>query len=336
MLYPLTFQPRFKERIWGGRNLERLYSKPLPPRVLIGESWELCDRPGDVSVVSNGPLAGRDLRWVMENHSTALLGDVQSPNGRFPLLVKLLDARETLSLQVHPPASQAARLGGEPKTEMWHITAATPHAELFVGLKRTVTRTEFERRIHDGTVADCLHRVPVQAGDTMFLPSGRVHALGEGLVLFEIQQNSDTTYRVFDWNRQGTDGKPRELHIAESLASIDFGDFEPSLVQSQFCGDPGVRHRTLVTDPLFTVEEWKLPAGTETKLHPGVMQIVACLSGRLRVTGSQLEPELSPGSVCLLPACLPTVGTNALSETAYLNVTAGHQFEGRTSLNRTW
>src|SRR5262249_1131753 len=159
-----------------------------------------------------GPCAGNSLRWLMEKHARDVLGAGASPGSRFPLLIKILDAQETLSVQVHPPAKQAAALGGEPKTEMWYITDTTGKAALFVGLKRGVTRAEFERRIADGTVAEALHRIPVKAGDAMFLPSGRLHAIGAGNVLFEIQQNSDTTYRVFDWNRKGLDGKPRELH----------------------------------------------------------------------------------------------------------------------------
>ena len=136
-------------------------------------------------------------------------------DGRFPLLCKILDAREKLSLQVHPPAR--VRHLGDPKTEMWYIADAAAGAELFVGLQRGITRAAFERAIHAGRVAECFHRIPVQAGDTMFLPSGRVHAIGAGLVIFEIQQNSDTTFRVYDWDRVGLDGKPRELHVAESL-----------------------------------------------------------------------------------------------------------------------
>ena len=231
MLYPLMFQPIFKERVWGGRNLERLYQKALPPGVPIGESWEITDRPEAASVIANGPLAGKDLRWLMEHHAKELLGPARSHNGRFPLLIKLLDAEEKLSLQVHPPAHVAARLGGEPKTEMWYIADARAGAELYAGLRRGVTRAEFERRINDGTVADCFHRLPVKPGDVMFLPSGRVHAIGAGLVLFEIQQNSDTTFRVFDWNRPGLDGQPRELHVEQSLQCIDFNDFEPSLAK---------------------------------------------------------------------------------------------------------
>jgi mannose-6-phosphate isomerase len=313
----------FKERVWGGRNLERLYAKRLPPGPPIGESWEITDRPGDVSVIANGPLAGKDLRWLMEQHAAELLGPARPLTGRFPLLVKILDAQETLSLQVHPPASKAAQLGGDPKTELWHITAAAPGAELFVGLKRGVAHAEFERRVQDGTVAECFHRVPVRAGDTMFLPSGRVHALGAGLVLFEIQQNSDTTYRVFDWNRVGLDGKPRELHVAQSLASIDFGDFEPALVQGAFAGDTTAASRVLVRDPLFVVEEWRLAAGAHVTLHPGVMQLIACVTGQLSLTGGAVSVELKAGRFCLVPACVRDAELRAQTTAHFLRVEAG-------------
>src|SRR5208283_4999499 len=243
--------------VWGGRELEKLYGKKLPAGKPIGESWEISDRPGDESIVANGKFAGKNLRWLMENFQRELLGDANPAGGNhFPLLIKILDAREKLSLQVHPPAGKAAELKGEPKTEMWFIADAAPGAELYVGLKLGVTRAEFEKKISDGSVADCFHRVSVRAGDTMFLPSGRVHAIGDGLVIFEIQQNSDTTYRVFDWHRVGLDGKPRELHIAQSLASIDFNDFEPALVQNKFSGEDPIQKRPLVCDPLFNVEAW--------------------------------------------------------------------------------
>src|SRR5690348_5549939 len=130
-LYPLTFQPIFKERVWGGRHLEKLYHKPLPPGSPIGESWEISDRPGDVSFISNGPLAGKDLHWLLEHHGADLLGETTTPPARFPLLIKILDARQTLSLQVHPPAHPAAELKGEPKTELWFVAHADPGAELF-------------------------------------------------------------------------------------------------------------------------------------------------------------------------------------------------------------
>jgi mannose-6-phosphate isomerase len=323
VLYPLTFHPIFKERIWGGRELEKLYGKKLSPGKAIGESWEISDRPGDESVVANGKFAGKNLRWLMENHARELLGDAK-PTGenRFPLLIKILDAREKLSLQVHPPASQAAELKGEPKTEMWFIADAAPGAELFVGLKRGVTRAEFEKKISDGSVADCFHRVHVRAGDTMFLPSGRVHAIGDGLVIFEIQQNSDTTYRVFDWNRTGLDGKPRELHIAQSLASIDFNDFEPKLAGGNFLDDGKIKSRSLVRDPLFNVEHLEIKSGASVKLKPRKLQIVAAVRGELEVSSDSAPVKLSAGQFCLIPASLERTEILAKSDAGFLQVEA--------------
>lgn len=323
MLYPLTFQPIFKERVWGGRNLERLYGKPLPAGKVIGESWEVTDRPGDVSVIANGPLAGKTLHWLMENHATELLGPVHAANSQFPLLIKLLDAQEKLSLQVHPPVCKAAALGGEAKTEMWYIASAAPGAELYVGLKRGVTKAEFERRVQDGSVAECFHCIPVQAGDAMFLPSGRVHAIGAGLVIFEIQQNSDTTYRVFDWNRVGLDGQPRELHVAKSLASMDFTDFEPALVPGAFSDDGTMKRRLLVRDPIFTVEELQLVASAEAALKPQTMQIIACLTGSLRVNGGGNPVKLAPGQFSLVPAVLSEISVQAVIASSLLRVEAG-------------
>jgi mannose-6-phosphate isomerase len=323
MLYPLTFEPILKERVWGGRNLERLYGKPVPVGRLIGESWEITDRPEGVSVIANGPLAGRDLRWLMESHGADVLGS-SSPasGGRFPLLIKVLDACDRLSLQVHPPASIAARLGGEPKTEMWYVTEAAPGAELCAGLKRGVSREEFERRVGDGSVEGCFHRLPVQAGDALFLPSGRVHAIGAGLVIFEIQQNSDTTYRVFDWDRPGLDGKPRELHLEQSLASINFDDFEPALVRSAYSRNPTLSIRYLVQDPLFVVNGCQVRRGARFHLRSPGFQIIGLVSGALRLSASGQEVLLRPGGFVLLPAALErtTIATERRSE--YLHIEA--------------
>ena len=304
MLYPLTFHPIFKERVWGGRKLERLFSKKLPARVPIGESWEVSDRSADLSQIAAGPLAGKDLHWLVEHHGQELLGSAKLQRGRFPLLIKILDAQEKLSLQVHPPPEQAAELGGEPKTEMWYIADAAPGAELFVGLRRGVTREEFRRKLEAGTVEDCCHRIQVKAGDAMSLPSGRLHAIGAGLVIFEIQQNSDTTYRVFDWNRMGLDGKPRELHVKESLASIDFNDFEPSLIRSDSKRTGLFSIRPLVRDPLFAVELYQADAGAVLPLPPHKMQILAVVEGRLEVRDDQTNISLGAGGFGLVPACL--------------------------------
>lgn len=325
MLYPFVFQPLFKDRIWGGRELERLYGKKIPATTPIGEAWEVSDRPGDASVITNGPLAGKNLRWLMENHAAEILGDAKpAAEGRFPLLCKILDAREKLSLQVHPPASKAAELKGEPKTEMWFIADAAPDASLYVGLKRGVTRAEFEQKIADGSVADCFHRIPVKAGDTMFLPSGRVHAIGDGLVIFEIQQNSDTTYRVFDWNRVGLDGKPRELHIAQSLASIDFNDFEPKLVPSKYLEAAGFKFRHLVQDPLFEVQEIIFENAGSFVLAGQYLRIIAAIKGSVEIIGGpdKTSVTLKPGDFCLIPACLKGVEVKAQSQTTFLCVEA--------------
>jgi mannose-6-phosphate isomerase len=320
MLYPLTFQPIFQERVWGGRNLERLYQKPLPPTARIGESWELCDRPGAVSVIANGPLAGKDLRWLMENHREELLGQAAPLRGRFPLLVKLLDAQQRLSLQVHPPPAAAAKLGGEPKSELWYVADAAPGAELMAGLKRGTTRAEFEQRLKAGTVADSVHRLPVKAGDALFLPSGRLHA-GGGAVIIEIQQNADTTYRLFDWKRPGLDGQPRQLHVAQALASIDFNDWAPALVQSRFKHRRGALERPLADDPLLVVDECQAEAGAEVPFFGSDRPLVlGVVSGRLIVkhAASGQVLSLGPGGFCLLPAAVDDVVVAAQSEVTYL------------------
>lgn len=315
-LYPLTFDPIFKERIWGGWRMEELFNKRLPPHVAIGESWEVADRDDSASKVNNGPLAGKTLSWIMKNHGAELMGEAQAPDGRFPLLVKILDARDKLSLQVHPPANIAESLGGQPKTEMWYIAEADPEAELYAGLKKGVGKAEFEAKLREGTVQECFHRIPVKTGDAMFLPSGRVHAIGQGLVIFEIQQNSDTTYRVYDWDRTDPNGKSRELHVEQSLKSIDFGDFEPALVSAKraWKGD-GVELRSLVNDPLFRVELLTAEEGSSLKLPIKKPQVVACVSGEITILGKNSEVTLEAGAFCLVPASTNTlvISSNAAS-----------------------
>ena len=323
MLYPLTFVPILKERVWGGRNLERLYQKPLPEGQPIGESWEITDRPEGISVIANGPLAGRTLRWLMEEHRKDVLGADAPTSGPFPLLIKLLDATQTLSVQVHPPAAVASTLGGEPKTEMWYIADAAPDAALFVGLRGGVTRQSFEAHLQAGTIEECLHRIPVQASDVMFLPSGRLHAIGAGNVIFEIQQNSDTTYRVFDWNRTGLDGKPRALHISESLASIDFDDIEPRLIASIYSRNATLKVRYLVDDPLFRVDLCGVRRRVRFHLRSDSVQILGLVSGTLSLTHPAADLMLQPGQFCLLPACLDRVSIEAERPAEFLHIQCG-------------
>lgn len=299
--YPVSFRPIFKERIWGGRRLHSLYGKALPPGQMIGESWEICDRPGDCSVIANGPWAGKDLRWLMTHHGRDLLGRSVDSDERFPLLVKVLDAEEDLSLQVHPPEQIAASLAGEPKTEFWYVAEARPGACLHAGLKSGVTRDSFAQQAREGTVAQAFHRHSLQSGDAMFLPSGRVHALGAGTVVFEVQQNSDTTYRVFDWNRLGLDGRPRELHLDQALNAIAFDDFEPDLIRSEWVQSPqGGMERELVSHRLFRITQFRWEAGESRTFRPnGQMSIWAGLSGRLLLAGGNCELSLGPGDIGL-------------------------------------
>lgn len=227
---PITFEPLYMERVWGGRELERVYERNLPdPDKPFGESWEIVDRESEQSVVDEGPLAGTTLHELWTNRREEIFGSGYEIHTRFPILIKVLDARDDLSIQVHPPAHLAAELGGEPKTEMWYIADCELGAKLYVGLKHGITKVDFENAIKDGTVEQCVHAITPQRGDSIFIASGRLHAIGAGFIIHEIQQNSDTTYRVFDWNRLGLDGTPRQLHVEQSLASIDFDDFEPAM-----------------------------------------------------------------------------------------------------------
>jgi mannose-6-phosphate isomerase len=285
---PLTFEPIFMERIWGGRKLAELFGKKLPTNARIGESWEIVDRPEAQSVVREGPLQRKTLHELWTQNREEVFGDVPDAP-RFPLLLKLLDAREKLSLQVHPPEKVAARLGGAPKTEFWYIAAADPGAELFVGPRGAMTRAQFEEALNSGTVAQYLHKIRVKTGDAMFLPAGCLHAVGEGNLLVEIQQNSDTTYRVFDWNRVDNQGRPRQLHLEQALQSIDFNDIRPQLVQSE--GELLLHH------DLFEIQKWDLDCQREIA-PSGQFAIVCCLTGKLRCA----DIELVPGEFFLMPA----------------------------------
>lgn len=288
---PVAFVPLFMERVWGGRELEARYGKALPPGDSpIGESWEVVDRPEAQSVVAGGQHDGRTLQelWTQEReavfgHRAVALGE------RFPILIKLLDARDTLSVQVHPPTHLADELGGEPKNELWFLAGADPGAHLYVGLRAGVTRTAFTAALEAGEdVSAMLHRVDVEVGDAIFIPSGRVHTIGGGCLIMEIQQSSDTTYRVFDFHRPGLDGNMRELHVPQAMASIDWDDVEPSL----HSGDGPI-----VDNAFFTVTRYAL-SGPSVLTAPGECAVVAVVEGTV-TCGSA---TFAPGRFFLVPA----------------------------------
>jgi mannose-6-phosphate isomerase len=318
MFYPYKFDPVLVERVWGGRVLAK-FGKSLPANKYIGETWEISDRDDAQTIVANGPDKGKTLRQLIEtNGADAIIGRARppgAPQSRFPLLVKLLDARERLSLQVHPPAHLAAKLHGEPKTEMWYILDTAPGASLIAGLRRGVTAPQFMRALEwtqkhktpppPPTLGECVYRFPVMPGDTFFVPSGRLHAIDAGVTLVEIQQNSDTTYRVYDWDRVGLDGKPRQLHVNESLVCIDFQDFEPKK-QKPKVESRGVNGLwRLVECDYFCVHKLELRNAELDRCDGSTFHILACVDGAVGILlPDGKEEHLNPGEFTLLPAAL--------------------------------
>lgn len=252
--YPLQFEPEFKERVWGGRALEQ-FGLSLPEGH-IGEGWMIADHPNGTTKVMNGELAGTGLDEIREQYGKSWLGTkgVSEKGGRFPLLIKLLDCNDDLSVQVHPTDDYEGLPEGElGKTEMWYVLDAKPGAKIIYGLKEQVTYNQLRTALNNGTVMDTLQEVSVEAGDSFFIPAGTVHALCAGVVVAEIQQNSDTTYRIYDYNRPGLDGKPRELHIEDSLNVTKFESTGATSMKTNHAV-PG-EWLTLASCPYFVVEK---------------------------------------------------------------------------------
>ena len=273
----IRFEPIYQTRVWGGRLLAERFGRDLPDLELpFGESWEISAREEADSRILGGSLDGRRLTelWADPGLRRALFGESAPDADRFPLLFKILDARDTLSIQVHPPASVAAALGGEPKTEVWYIADAAAGAMLYVGVKEGIDEARFREALASGEAESCVHSVPVSKGQHLAIPSGRLHAIGAGLLIYEIQQNSDTTYRVFDWNRKDSKGNPRDLHIEESLACIDFKDTKAEIETPI--------DKTLVSCPYFTTTLHRLSTGeTIGNPNPDQFSLITVVSGSL-------------------------------------------------------
>jgi len=311
--YPLKFKPIYKERIWGGRRLAEVFGKDLPPGRKIGESWELADLPADKSVIANGPLAGVTLAEALAEHRRLMTGrqEVSLP---FPLLIKLLDARDILSVQVHPDAETCRRTGrGDPKTECWYVIAAEPGAFIYKGLEHGVTRERFAEAIERGTVEGLLAKVPVEPGQCHFLPAGTPHSIGAGLLIAEVQTPSDTTYRVFDFNRLDDTGRPRQLHVAEALEAIHFGVRPESL--------PVTTVGRLVDCDYFKIDKGHQAAGCELLLSAGQLKTLIFLSGRGAIEdGEGNQVQFVPGDTILVPAAYAGA-VRFEAESEYLTVT---------------
>ncbi len=316
--YPLRFEPLFRRYLWGGRRLGTMLSKPIGPGDDYAESWELVDHGDDQSVVSAGPLRGLTLHELVTRHNAELFGR-HAGGSQFPLLFKFLDCNRTLSVQVHPNDEQGAQLDPPDlgKTEAWVVLAAEPGSKIYAGLKRGVTRDDLNAAIAAGTCEACLHEFEPQVDDCVFIQAGTVHALGAGLVIAEIQQASDTTFRLFDWNRVDAEGKPRQLHIAESLEVTDYqrGPVDPQEPQT---AKDSFRERLVdcdkfALDRLTLVEPQAI--GGDARFH-----LLVPLAGAITVGGDVVSQPLSLGNTCLVPAAAGSVELSPHGKAVVLDI----------------
>ena len=294
MTFFLQFAPLYQERVWGGRGLEKHIGRLLPAGGPIGESWEIVDRPEAQSVAGAGEWAGRTLRQLLATHAAEIMGPRWPAARPFPILVKWLDCSDRLSLQVHPPAAIAPGLGGEPKTENWYVAQAEPGAGVLAGLKPGVDSARFRAALQDGTAESLVHRLPTVAGDSLLIHSGVMHAIDAGNLILEIQQNSDTTYRVYDWGRVGLDGKPRTLHIEQSLASLEANTAPaPHLVRTS---EPTT---VLAECREFRITRHRLAAGGSLIFKSGEQpRIISVVEGRLTAADGSI---IARGANAVLP-----------------------------------
>ena len=305
-LYPLTFEPVFKRYLWGGRRLRTVLGKPIGDGDDYAESWELADHPQGQSVVSNGWLAGTSLHELVTSQAVEVLGR-HAPQDRFPLIFKYLDCQRDLSVQVHPDDEAAARLAPPDlgKTEAWVILDAEPGSRVYAGLKSDWDRPALEQALRTGCTAECLHSFEPQIGDCLFIPAGTVHALGAGLLVAEIQQASDTTYRLFDWNRVGPDGQPRPLHIEKALDVTDYAAVEVGPQIPQATGRANVER--LVACDKFVLDRWRLTTD-EHIAGDDRFHILSVIEGGLLIRWqADSEILLGKGQTTLIPASVSSV-----------------------------
>ena len=310
MVYPLKCKPIYKEKIWGGSWFEKEFGRELPANETIGESWELACRTNEMSRVNNGEQTNKRLLKVINEAPGGYLGRRVLKQGYnpFPLLIKFLDANDRLSVQVHPDNEYASKnsSGELGKTEMWYVLDADPDAKLIMGVKEGVTPEEFERSIEEGNLGQNLNQVPIKAGDAFYIPAGTVHAILEGVRIAEIQQNSDTTYRVYDWNRMGLDGKPRQLHIDEAMEVIDFGKTNISPIDGIKINHDGWEQHILTACPYFAVEVLEINSFAD-KINPERFEVWMILEGEGILSTEKSQYSLEKGQTWFIPAQLGNI-----------------------------
>ena len=302
---PLLFRPVYKDYLWGGDRIAKRFGRADAPAP-CGESWEVSAHPDGMSVVEGGPFDGRDLASLCEEFGAALVGSF-AEGTRFPLLVKLIDAKKRLSLQVHPDDEGAARHGGEAKTEMWYFLEAAPGATVCAGLKEGVGPRIFADAVKEHGVASLVRVVDAEPGKALYIPGGLVHAICEGCFVLEVQQSSNTTWRVYDWDRVGPDGRPRELHVARAMEVIDWKAPPASLSvpYAMKAADPRNRRERVVRSDYFTMERYELAAPEPFALDGRSFRVLFAARGALLVREAGGRETLVPeGRSCLLPAAL--------------------------------
>lgn len=311
-LYPLRFVPIYKNYIWGGRRFHSALGRRLDPGVVYAESWEVSDHPHGQSLVRDGPLRGTPLSRLVTERGKELLGR-HHPQSRFPLLLKYLDANRRLSVQVHPDDRLARQMGltDSGKTEAWVVLEAEPGSAIWAGFNRLVDRESLAEAIRRGELEEQLNRIEPEVGDCLFLPAGSVHALGEGLLVAEIQQTSDSTFRLFDWNRLGSDGNPRPLHVEEALQAIDYRQTRLERQTLQSTGRDGVMR--LVDCDQFILDRWTFNS-PESAAGDDRCHILTVIQGSVTVQGDPSREPLERGQTILLPAQCGSVAISPPSD----------------------
>ena len=304
-LYPFLFKPIYKEIMWGGTLMSEELGRDVPDiGNPIAEAWEIVDREDSESIIENGPLAGTSIRELIDARGGDFIGSVYKEGDRFPLLVKLIDAGKKLSLQVHPDESACLELqGAEPKTEMWYVIAARPDGKIIAGLEKSCTKRKFVESINDDNIEECLQVFKSVPGDAYFINAGTVHAIGAGNLLLEIQQNSNTTYRISDWGRVGLDGKPRQLHIDEALQCINFSTrLTPRIPGDSNSFDHNRKFPIVNRCPFFHVDELRLVQKWNDKADGVSMHILSAITRAITIEGASGSTYVERGRSCVVPA----------------------------------
>jgi len=307
-LYPMLLAPIFKDKIWGGRLMEKVLNKKLPTGELIGESWELSVYRNDITHVINGPLAGTKFDELYRNHPKELIGRIPSSSEPFPLLTKFIDSNQLLSLQVHPPDSYAMKHDEEyGKTECWYVVYAEPEASIIRGLAPGTTPEAFREALETSAgVEKMVRRYPVQTGDFIFMPTGVVHAICQGTIILEIEQNSDMTYRLNDWGRVGPDGKPRPLHIDKAMDVIDFHEKSPDKIEGISYFEAGNRISHMASCRYFSVQILDLNSTYRVDTGGTTFVVLTVVEGEVTVSGEGEEKVRAiKGDSVFLPASPP-------------------------------